>query len=117
VRLLSLRVAPCLAPLTSPLPRRTGLKALPHARLPVHGDVLHDSHAEVIARRGFKLWLYGQIDRAARGEGEGEHGETDLLVEPVGGGEWSLKPGWKAGFYVSTLPCAFNALLHRPYTG
>ncbi|GAA5838154.1 hypothetical protein JCM9279_004141 [Rhodotorula babjevae] len=83
----------------------TGLKALPHARLPVHGDVLHDSHAEIVARRGFKLWLYGQIDRAARGERDGAHGETDLLVERVNGGEWSLKPGWKAGFYVSTLPC------------
>ncbi|GAA5905208.1 hypothetical protein JCM8208_000315 [Rhodotorula glutinis] len=83
----------------------TGLKALPHARLPVHGDVLHDSHAEVVARRGFKLWLYGQIERAARGEREGAHGEADLLVQQVNGGEWSLKPGWKAGFYVSTLPC------------
>ncbi|KPV75116.1 uncharacterized protein RHOBADRAFT_43606 [Rhodotorula graminis WP1] len=82
----------------------TGLKALPHARLPVHGDVLHDSHAEVIARRGFKLWLYRQIERAARDERERVHGEGDLLIERVDG-EWSLKPGWKAAFYVSTLPC------------
>ncbi|GAA6024081.1 hypothetical protein JCM10207_009303 [Rhodosporidiobolus poonsookiae] len=79
----------------------TGLKALPHARLPVHGDLLHDCHAEVVARRGFKLWLYGQLEKAARGDEEG------LLerVEKPRGAEWRLKEGWKVGVYVSTLPC------------
>ncbi|GAA6039898.1 hypothetical protein JCM8097_006789 [Rhodosporidiobolus ruineniae] len=80
----------------------TGLKALPHYKLPLHGDVLHDSHAEVIARRGFKLWLYGQVERAGRGDPE-------ALVEAVEGEdgtrEWQLKGGWKVGMYVSTLPC------------
>lgn len=87
------------------MPASTGLKALPHARLPVHGDVLHDSHAEVIARRGFKAWLYGQIERVLEGEESGARDEADVLVERVDGDEWRLKAGWRVGFYVSTLPC------------
>ncbi|GAA5904997.1 hypothetical protein JCM6882_002414 [Rhodosporidiobolus microsporus] len=80
----------------------TGLKALPHARLPVHGDVLHDSHAEVIARRGFKLWLYGELEQSSRAE------EDSLLERVEGSGdeaEWRLKHGWQVGMYISTLPC------------
>ncbi|BGP47637.1 hypothetical protein JCM10450v2_003502 [Rhodotorula kratochvilovae] len=82
----------------------TGLKALPHARLPVQGDVLHDSHAEVIARRGFKRWLYGQLERALAEEEDGARDEANVLIERVSGREWRLKEGWKVGMYISTLP-------------
>ncbi|GAA5968999.1 hypothetical protein JCM11641_000805 [Rhodosporidiobolus odoratus] len=80
----------------------TGLKALPHVRLPVHGDVLHDSHAEVIARRGLKLWLYGQLARTAQGDHDSL---LERSTEENGTTEWRLKEGWKIGMYVSTLPC------------
>ncbi|GAA6064737.1 hypothetical protein JCM10212_005316 [Sporobolomyces blumeae] len=78
----------------------TGLKALPHQRLPVHGDVLHDSHAEVVARRGFKLWIYRQIELASDRDRESSLFERD---EP--NHEWTLKPGWNVALWVSTLPC------------
>ncbi|GAA5963530.1 hypothetical protein JCM3765_006270 [Sporobolomyces pararoseus] len=76
----------------------TGLKAIPHSKLPRHGDVLHDSHAEVIARRGFKLWLYRQLETAIEG------GEETFL-EKEGEGNWRLKGDWKLGLWISTLPC------------
>ncbi|GAA5834686.1 hypothetical protein JCM11251_003632 [Rhodosporidiobolus azoricus] len=80
----------------------TGLKALPHARLPVHGDVLHDSHAEVIARRGFQLWLLEELENTG-------HEEEDSLLHRVDGNkgdvEWQLKEDWRVGLYISTLPC------------
>ncbi|GJN88922.1 hypothetical protein Rhopal_001893-T1 [Rhodotorula paludigena] len=82
----------------------TGLKALPLSRLPVHGDVLHDSHAEVVARRGFKRWLYMQIGRAVEAEGGDADGDV-LLIERVDGREWQLKSGFNVGMYISTLPC------------
>ncbi|GAA5982129.1 hypothetical protein JCM10908_004752 [Rhodotorula pacifica] len=89
----------------------TGLKALPHARLPVHGDVLHDSHAEVLARRGFHLWTYAQIERAFAAEAaKGKAREEDPLLdasyfERGSSGYWQLRPEWRIVLYVSTLPC------------
>ncbi|ORY88095.1 domain-domain-containing protein [Leucosporidium creatinivorum] len=74
----------------------TGLKVLPHAKLPPHGDVLHDSHAEVIARRGLILWLYDELQNALKDQ-------PSRLRRTEGG--WKLRDGLKLGMYVSTLPC------------
>lgn len=71
---------------------------LPHARLPPHGDVLHDSHAEVIARRGFILWLYDELEKAMTGD------SSSSLEATVEGG-WALKGSMQLAMYVSTLPC------------
>lgn len=68
------------------------MKALPFEKLPKQGDVLHDSHAEVIARRGLLLYLYQQIVR-----------EDGCLVREDGG--WRLRSGMVLCMYVSTLPC------------
>lgn len=92
---------------------RTGLKALPHAKLPVHGDILHDSHAEVIARRGFHLWAYAQLEKALRAEADkGKRREGDSsspadaeFFERQPSGHWRLRSQWRVVFYVSTLPC------------
>ncbi|EJT97713.1 adenosine deaminase/editase [Dacryopinax primogenitus] len=75
-----------------PISLGTGCKCLPSSRLPVAGDVLHDSHAEVVARRGVILWLMEQV-------GTGE------WVDQVEEGRWALKPGVQLGMYVSCLPC------------
>ncbi|GAA5856794.1 hypothetical protein JCM3766R1_005342, partial [Sporobolomyces carnicolor] len=76
----------------------TGLKALPHAKLPLHGDVLHDAHAEIIARRGLKRWLYRQLELASEGN------EATFLCARSPR-EWRLKEGWSLGLWISTLPC------------
>ncbi|KAM0787398.1 hypothetical protein ACM66B_003483 [Microbotryomycetes sp. NB124-2] len=78
----------------------TGLKALPHAKLPRQGDVLHDSHAEVIARRGLLLWLYDQLERHANSE----HNGTSFL-ERTERGSFRLQSGSCLAMYISTLPC------------
>ncbi|CEQ43139.1 SPOSA6832_05029 [Sporobolomyces salmonicolor] len=76
----------------------TGLKSLPHAKLPVHGDVLHDSHAEIIAKRGFKLWIYAEMDRALKGD-------AGVYVERASDG-WRIRTGWEVGISSSTAPAA-----------
>lgn len=40
-----------------PVSLGTGVKVLPASRLPPLGDAVHDSHAEVLARRGFVRWM------------------------------------------------------------
>ncbi|EUC66686.1 tRNA-specific adenosine deaminase, partial [Rhizoctonia solani AG-3 Rhs1AP] len=66
----------------------TGSKCLPATKLPKSGEALHDSHAEVLARRAAVGWVYRQLQ---------------------GGSEWvvdgKLREGVELWMYVSTLPC------------
>lgn len=77
----------------------TGLRVLPYEKLPVHGDVLHDCHAEIIARRGLLVYLYDQLSLIAQALDEECH------IEASADGKWKLKEGIKLVMYVSTLPC------------
>ncbi|KZV71413.1 hypothetical protein PENSPDRAFT_577733 [Peniophora sp. CONT] len=76
----------------------TGSKCLPTERLPACGDALHDSHAEVIARRGFIRWLLEEIRRDQQSipsewlSGSGESG-------------YALRDDVHVYLYVSTVPC------------
>ncbi|WVQ78995.1 hypothetical protein IAT38_001087 [Cryptococcus sp. DSM 104549] len=95
-----------------PISLGTGVKVLPHARLPPLGDAVHDCHAEILARRGFVRWLISQARLAARlertkgkekevaGEAEGE-----VHVERGEDGRFKLKDGLGVWLYVSQLPC------------
>ncbi|TDL29774.1 adenosine deaminase/editase [Rickenella mellea] len=77
----------------------TGAKCLPTLRFPVAGDALHDSHAEVLARRGAVSWFYREIQRCAAG-----HKSTWIETHP-NRPTWRLTPGVALYMYVSTLPC------------
>lgn len=105
-------------PPTSPdSPRRytlislaTGLKCLPYTSLPPNGDVLHDQHAEVLARRGARLWLLQRLQQETQSSIQGE----DSIFEEVNGEpKHRLREGVRVHLYVSTLPCgdASNKLL------
>lgn len=74
----------------------TGVKVLPAVRLPPLGDTVHDSHAEVLARRGFRRWLIHEASRVARGEASG--------VLERQGDKFTLVPGVEVWLYVSALP-------------
>ncbi|CDS01105.1 hypothetical protein [Sporisorium scitamineum] len=49
----------------------TGLKCLPYTSLPLNGDVLHDQHAEVLARRGARQWLLQRLECQVKGTATG----------------------------------------------
>jgi tRNA-specific adenosine deaminase 1 len=66
----------------------TGAKCLPSNKLPKLGEALHDSHAEVLARRAAIRWFYNHL----LGESEWMH-------------EKRLRWGVQLWMYVSTLPC------------
>ena len=45
----------------------TGMKCLPHSKIPhANGNVLHDSHAEVLAIRAFNRFLVDECEELAR---------------------------------------------------
>ena len=77
----------------------TGVKCLPTAKYPVRGDALHDSHAEVLARRCLIRWLYEEVHRTA-------HTTTgsDWLCTHSDG-KWALRDSVRLHMYISTVPC------------
>ncbi|KAL5641161.1 hypothetical protein ACGC1H_001594 [Rhizoctonia solani] len=68
----------------------TGSKCLPATKLPKSGEALHDSHAEVLARRAALAWFYRQLE-----------GESEWVVDR------KLREGVEVWMYISTLPCVF----------
>lgn len=76
----------------------TGSKCLPGNRLSTRGDVLNDSHAEVLARRGAIRWFLEEIGRAAGGS------DSEWICRE-NEGRYRLRDGVEVNLYVSTLPC------------
>ncbi|KAI0751461.1 hypothetical protein C8Q80DRAFT_1099847 [Daedaleopsis nitida] len=80
----------------------TGSKCLPASRLPKCGDALHDSHAEVLARRGAIRWFLEEIARICA---------TPALacaspwISRGADGKFALRDGVTLVMYISTIPC------------
>ncbi|GJE84920.1 adenosine deaminase/editase [Phanerochaete sordida] len=77
----------------------TGSKCMPDMRLENGGDAVHDSHAEVLARRCAVRWLLEEVKRAAASPA----GSPWLRSQPDG--KFALASGVAVHLYVSTLPC------------
>lgn len=98
----------------------TGVKVLPANRLPPLGDAVHDSHAEVLAKRGFVRWMMEeakasvppppesleQSEEGGRGSGSGSGGSRarsrrkkreKRLAEKVEMGQGEGRPGEAVG--------------------
>ncbi|KAJ7650654.1 adenosine deaminase/editase [Roridomyces roridus] len=77
----------------------TGTKCLPDAKLPEGGESVHDSHAEVLARRGAVRWFLEEIKRC--------HGPdfSSPWISLSKDGKYSLTDGVRLVLYVSTVPC------------
>lgn len=73
----------------------TGLKCLPASRLSLVGDAVHDSHAEILARRGLVRWFLSELRTLPASE----------WIEQKAGGKWRLRRNVSVHMYTSALPC------------
>ncbi|XP_047147383.1 tRNA-specific adenosine deaminase TAD1-like [Vigna umbellata] len=101
----------------------TGTKCIGRSLLRTCGDVVHDSHAEVIARRALMRFFYTQIQHLT--ETSGNHGPTnggkrfkfddgnlpfELDTGCLNKGKYTLRKDWKLHMYISQLPCGDASL-------
>jgi len=89
-----------------PISLGTGVKVLPATKLPPVGDTIHDSHAEILARRGLVRWLIEESRRVARGT------ENEDVIEWYNG-KFRLKEGVQTWLYVSALPVSFLVIVDQ----
>ncbi|XP_039665936.1 tRNA-specific adenosine deaminase 1 isoform X2 [Perca fluviatilis] len=84
----------------------TGTKCIGRTAMSPNGEVLNDSHAEVIARRGCIRYLIQELHRAVSGGDSSVFRQTDER-----GGKWRLQPGVSFLFFTSHTPCGDAAIV------
>ncbi|CAM8991091.1 unnamed protein product [Rhodiola kirilowii] len=79
----------------------TGTKCLGRSQLSPRGDIVNDSHAEVIARRALIRFFYTELQCLSNGTRE------PLLDMYLDGGQkrFKLRAGWQLHLYISQMPC------------
>ncbi|KAG2184719.1 hypothetical protein INT43_000632 [Umbelopsis isabellina] len=78
---------------------RTGLKCMPLSKLSKYGDLVQDSHAEVIARRGFNKYLLNEIENCASSKPSIFENVHDVISN------LKLKALHSFHMYISQAPC------------
>ncbi|OMO78724.1 Adenosine deaminase/editase, partial [Corchorus capsularis] len=102
----------------------TGTKCIGRSRLSNGGEIVNDSHAEIIARRALLRFFYAEIQRINGNlNKQGPTHETRLLqavgletsvfqwdLDGSGDVRYKLRSGWKLHLYISQLPCGGASL-------
>jgi tRNA-specific adenosine deaminase 1 len=87
----------------------TGVKTLPYCAISPHGDLVHDSHAEVLARRGARTWLLKRLISEVKAQDGSESIDGMQRIFLLERDErWSIKADVKLHLYCSTFPCAYG---------
>ncbi|XP_041650819.1 tRNA-specific adenosine deaminase 1 [Cheilinus undulatus] len=83
----------------------TGTKCIGQTGMSPNGDVLNDSHAEVMARRGCIRYLLTELHRTVRGE------DSSVFCRADEQGKWRLQPGVSFLLFTSHTPCGDASII------
>ncbi|KAE8608766.1 hypothetical protein XENTR_v10011599 [Xenopus tropicalis] len=83
----------------------TGTKCIGQAKLRKTGDVLQDSHAEIIAKRSFQRYLLHQLSLAVSDT------KDCLFIPGTEKGKWMLRPEISFVFFTSHTPCGDASII------
>ena len=84
----------------------TGTRCVEGDKLSLEGTVVHDSHAEVVARRSLIRFFYQQLEAHL-------HGNQDSIFMASSSQKVQLKDGISFHLYISTAPCGDGAQFSR----
>ncbi|XP_042351427.1 tRNA-specific adenosine deaminase 1 isoform X2 [Plectropomus leopardus] len=83
----------------------TGTKCIGQTAMRPNGDILNDSHAEIIARRGCVRYLIQELHRAVTGR------DSSVFCRADQRGKWKLQSGVSFLFFTSHTPCGDAAII------
>ncbi|NXD74657.1 ADAT1 deaminase, partial [Eolophus roseicapillus] len=83
----------------------TGTKCIGQNKMRKTGDVLNDSHAEIVAKRSFQRYLLHQMWLAA------SHQQCSIFIPGTEAGKWKLKPNVIFVFFSSHTPCGDASII------
>ncbi|KYO42977.1 tRNA-specific adenosine deaminase 1 isoform B [Alligator mississippiensis] len=83
----------------------TGTKCIGQTKMRKSGDVLNDSHAEVVAKRSFQRYLLHQLGLAA------SYQQCSIFSPGMETGKWKLKPHITFIFFSSHTPCGDASII------
>ncbi|XP_035520673.1 tRNA-specific adenosine deaminase 1 [Morone saxatilis] len=83
----------------------TGTKCIGSTAMSPNGDMLNDSHAEVIAKRGCVRYLIQELHTAVSG------GDSSVFCPADQRGKWKLRPGVSFLFFTSHTPCGDASII------
>ncbi|XP_065496919.1 tRNA-specific adenosine deaminase 1 isoform X2 [Caloenas nicobarica] len=83
----------------------TGTKCIGQNKMRKNGDILNDSHAEIVAKRSFQRYLLHQVQLAA------SHQQCNIFIPGTETGKWKLKPDIMFIFFSSHTPCGDASII------
>ncbi|NWV01614.1 ADAT1 deaminase, partial [Upupa epops] len=83
----------------------TGTKCIGQNKMRKTGDILNDSHAEVLAKRSFQRYLLYQMWLAA------SHQQHSIFTPGTENGKWKLKSDITFVFFSSHTPCGDASII------
>ncbi|CAJ0579849.1 unnamed protein product, partial [Mesorhabditis spiculigera] len=81
----------------------TGNKCITRNNIGFAGQAVVDCHAEILARRGFRRFLYAQLNATARTP-------ENSILEPSGLGKWKVRSHFSFHLFINTAPCGDGRL-------
>ncbi|KAM6409346.1 tRNA-specific adenosine deaminase 1 [Rhynochetos jubatus] len=83
----------------------TGTKCIGQKKMRKTGDILNDSHAEIVAKRSFQRYLLHQMRLAV------SHQQCSIFIPGTETGKWKLKPNIVFVFFSSHTPCGDASII------
>ncbi|XP_025936880.1 tRNA-specific adenosine deaminase 1 isoform X8 [Apteryx rowi] len=83
----------------------TGTKCIGQNKMRKTGDILNDSHAEIVAKRSFQRYLLHQMWLAA------SYQQCSIFIPGTENGKWKLKPNIIFIFFSSHTPCGDASII------